>query len=581
MTFPKSPTGTTGLQKQFAIEIRKQFSQGCHEIIQHIDAHPAILKESIAIKCALDPQTLAVIAGIMERIKFDLSPIATAFIGKAWWTANQNSAKTMGLGEWVPFDKRVVKSVQNRTYSYMQKDVLKKQDELKKVLEQGISQGDTIENIKNEVQQSFKTTSWKAETIARSNVIETYADSTKMAISNGGVTDEYQWKTSLKENVCIICRPLHNKVFKINDPRAPMPVKDTHPNCFIDRQIPILTIEGYKQIGDIKVGDLVLTKEGKYRKVTKLYFDKFYKKEVVSLYWKKYGALSNFLTVTPGHPIMTDTGYKKASNITIEDNIVVLAKRCKNCNKLIPDFYSSTNYCSKHCADSFTAKQQWEEKRELMLNAIKDNGGWNKGLTKETDLRVKNNGESIKKSWTKEWKKKHGKMMSIRMKQGQAANMCKCNRNPSKPQVALYNQVKNKFPDALLNEPFELYNDKHIVMDIAIPSLKICVEYDGSYWHQDKEKDLQRDLETKKKGWDTIRINEDNFNNWEEILQNLINNHDEKFEFMTIKLEKIEKWELKRNQRLYNFEVDEFHNYIAKGIVFKNCNCGIVPYVRF
>jgi hypothetical protein len=57
-------------------------------------------------------------------------------------------------------------------------------------------------------------------------------------------------------------------------------------------------------------------------------------------------------------------------------------------------------------------------------------------------------------------------------------------------------------------------------------------------------------------------------------------NHDEKFEFMFISPTKVEKFILKRKHRLYNFEVDEFNNYIAKGIVMHNCNCGIIPYVE-
>lgn len=325
MPFPKSPTGTTGLQKQFAIAIRKQFNQGYREIMNHFDANPTVLKESIAIKCALDPKSLDVIASIMERIKFDLSPIAMAFIGKTWWKANQKSAKAMKLGDWVPFDKRVERSLQERTYFYMEKDVKRKQDELIKVLNQGISQGDTIKSIKQQIQKSFKSTSWKAETLARSNVIETYADSTRMAIKNGGVTDEYQWKCSLKENCCPVCRPLHNRIYKVNDPKAPIPVKDTHPNCLINKKTPILTDEGYKPVGKIEVGDLVLTKEKEYKPVIKLFFDKRYCGEVITLYWKKKNQM-NSLSITKNHPIMTDIGYKDAELITADDRLMVYDK---------------------------------------------------------------------------------------------------------------------------------------------------------------------------------------------------------------------------------------------------------------
>lgn len=33
-------------------------------------------------------------------------------------------------------------------------------------------------------------------------------------------------------------------------------------------------------------------------------------------------------------------------------------------------------------------------------------------------------------------------------------------------------------------------------------------EYDGEYWHRDKEKDLNRDLELKEVNWNIIHIKE-------------------------------------------------------------------------
>jgi len=39
----------------------------------------------------------------------------------------------------------------------------------------------------------------------------------------------------------------------------------------------------------------------------------------------------------------------------------------------------------------------------------------------------------------------------------------------------------------------------------VISELKIAIEYDGSYWHQDKEKDLKRQKEIEQCGWRFIR----------------------------------------------------------------------------
>jgi very-short-patch-repair endonuclease len=43
--------------------------------------------------------------------------------------------------------------------------------------------------------------------------------------------------------------------------------------------------------------------------------------------------------------------------------------------------------------------------------------------------------------------------------------------------------------------------------DIIIPEYKIIIEYDGEYWHQDKEKDLERQKKIENLGYIFIRYN--------------------------------------------------------------------------
>ena len=112
------------------------------------------------------------------------------------------------------------------------------------------------------------------------------------------------------------------------------------------------------------------------------------------------------------------------------------------------------------------------------------------------------------------------KFYSDRMKNGFAAYMNSKIKNPSQPQLDLFDKVKTLYPNAILNHPFELQDKKWISMDIAIPEKKLCIEYDGWYWHQHKlEYDKERDKKLLKHGWKTIRICEENFNSWEELIQ--------------------------------------------------------------
>ena len=79
----------------------------------------------------------------------------------------------------------------------------------------------------------------------------------------------------------------------------------------------------------------------------------------------------------------------------------------------------------------------------------------------------------------------------------------------SKPQMELYLLIKTKHPEAELEFPIQTKYSTRFA-DIAIPSLKIDIEYDGLEWHQNKQLDKLRDKHLLEVGWTTIRITKDN-----------------------------------------------------------------------
>ena len=103
---------------------------------------------------------------------------------------------------------------------------------------------------------------------------------------------------------------------------------------------------------------------------------------------------------------------------------------------------------------------------------------------------------------TKEFRQKNCE----RMRKGQASYMLSFVKNPSKPQVELYNLVKSLYEDSVLNFPVKEVNKN---IDIAIPSLMIAIEYDGSYWHPLYGNKFKEDQIRQKKledlGWKFIR----------------------------------------------------------------------------
>lgn len=87
-----------------------------------------------------------------------------------------------------------------------------------------------------------------------------------------------------------------------------------------------------------------------------------------------------------------------------------------------------------------------------------------------------------------------------RMLKGQAAYCNKFIKNPSKPQVELYNLVKQLYSQTEINYQYLNYS-----IDIAIPELMIAIEYDGYYWHKDKEYDKNRQTKLEDGGWRVLR----------------------------------------------------------------------------
>lgn len=246
--FPVSPTKTTKIQREFALAIRREFRKALEEANNVLEADEDRFNESLRLNEGIkaDANFLNV---TLERTKRNFGPIVSAFITAAWNQANKGIANDVGIN-WMPYDERVKKAIEQETFNWLFDITTKKQEELKKLLSTGMSQGDTVQDIAKEIKENFKLVAWKSEQVARSAIIKTHAFSTLEAIRQGGVTEEYKWLTSRRENVCrqhpgdvlkngfpatktgyYRCHPLHGKIFKVNDPNAPKPVHSTHPNC--------------------------------------------------------------------------------------------------------------------------------------------------------------------------------------------------------------------------------------------------------------------------------------------------------------------------------------------------------------
>lgn len=69
-------------------------------------------------------------------------------------------------------------------------------------------------------------------------------------------------------------------------------------------------------------------------------------------------------------------------------------------------------------------------------------------------------------------------------------------------QTRLFNWIKEKFPDAVME--YRIFPTRRFA-DIAIPSLKIDIEFDGKRWHKENNDEI-RDIEINKIGWNILRF---------------------------------------------------------------------------
>lgn len=130
----------------------------------------------------------------------------------------------------------------------------------------------------------------------------------------------HMYSAILDIKTCALCQSLDSKVVNGGDSAYFTYMPPLHGKCFIDDDIPIYTDIGYKKIGDIKVGDFVLTHKNRYKKVLRLYREKNYQDEIIEFFWKAHDFVSiQSLKVTLEHSFLIKNEWKKAKDIKVGD----------------------------------------------------------------------------------------------------------------------------------------------------------------------------------------------------------------------------------------------------------------------
>ena len=175
-----------------------------------------------------------------------------------------------------------------------------------------------------------------------------------------GVKVKAEWETG--GAACETCAALGGRVFDLDYIQG---IHPAHPNCLISSRVNIFTSKGWKGIGKIKVGDLVLTHKRRFRKVTQLHRNS---EQIPSVTKIGFDKNKKFLTLTDNHPILISGKWKEAKDIEKGNQLYFLANACIRCDKLIPYF---KQYCSYSCNSKDITDRQWSNPEHISEKRIK------------------------------------------------------------------------------------------------------------------------------------------------------------------------------------------------------------------
>lgn len=424
-----------------------------------------------------------------------------------------------------------------------------------------------------------------------------------------------QWHTAMDRQVCPLCNSMQGEIIPVDSSEWGRIFPPIHLGCFLSNRTPIYTLDGWKKIGMIKVDDYVLTHKGRFRRVMRLFRSRSYRGKVIMVTMK--GSFKRFV-VTPEHPFLTEAGWKKAIDLKTSDEIMIMASRCKRCKRLIPYYLK---YCSRSCNSKDITDKQWNnpEHRKLMSSKTSQQ------LKHEYKLGIRDPREITKIAretvqgliesgveWGFQNAQHHKialnsrdldamrKASSQRMIENNPSHLPSFSEHHSKHMKQYLKEHPEKHPNFImaqkghmtkieksigevlqslgLNVIFNYPIDGYFI-DWAIPSLKIGIECDGAYWHQNKQRDSLRDKKIEKFGWTLLRLKESEIENNIELcrekISRLVNNHLGNYEFLPLQIKAIKVRALGRGRMLYNFAVEEDESYIAKGLVSHNCRCNL------
>jgi very-short-patch-repair endonuclease len=355
--------------------------------------------------------------------------------------------------------------------------------------------------------------------------------------------------------------------------------------CLVSPYAKIFTSKGYKFIKDIKVEELVLTHEGKMKRVLKTWKVKNDDEFV----YRIKAFRGNWVTITENHPILTTNGWKQAKDLDENlDRVLVRATTCGYCGKLFEYGMNEHNtYCSKSCAAKSNNQLYRQKGRPDLLQSSRIS------ISEKASER----NSRLLKLGVHPWQKKRNELIDNGLWGWQNEEQCskaqklaataigKKHTN-SDPESKLYMELdkgglSNIFDRQVLFKRNSFKNHKSgkqiqrwWFLDFANEKLKVAIEVNGEHWHtQNGVEDRKKELG--ERGWTCLNFwSKEIYNNPKECIdeiKRILRNHNNEYKFIptNFKIKKIRRNKFSYFSK-YNLTVADDSSFVADSLVVHN-----------
>jgi len=352
----------------------------------------------------------------------------------------------------------------------------------------------------------------------------------------------------------------------------------------------VLTKFGWKRISTIKEGEKVLTQTGEYHKVLKkIKVKNIDYPDMITLEIKYRQNFKRIISMTKEHKVLVFRNGRnkwiKAGELLVSDKVFCTPKT--DSKKGISKYSKFNNFICMNCNKSVQSKSGQNNRKRKFCNAKCRNEYWKKtGTNPHIGMkRSKSAKEKMSKAMHKrllENPKSHANY--ILGKKGHKINIEK----------EMEEWLKNR---GVLKRRFHFqYPIDRFFVDFYIPSLNEIYEADGSYWHKNQQKDIERDKKIKIV-LPGVKINHVHFYNERFSPKNIIenplpnvyysvcnpgvNSYVDLSTFKSFEILSIKKWKYKetplsgkqkgiRPTYLHDLCIDKIHSYYANGVLVSN-----------